>query len=96
MRNNHPRSRRWFLGLWDYVNRAMPFDHPSTLTPDEVYSATAYVLFLNGIVGGQDLFNETTLPKVQMPNRNGFVGDPRPDIPLKKKLRRPSGLPEAS
>ena len=37
--------------LWDYINRAMPFDHPSTLTPDEVYSAAAYVLFLNGIVG---------------------------------------------
>jgi len=71
--------------LWDYINRAMPFDHPSTLTPDEVYSATAYVLFLNGVVGEQDLLDETTLPKVQMPNRNGFVADPRPDIPLKRK-----------
>jgi hypothetical protein len=70
--------------LWDYINRAMPFDHPSTLTPDEVYSATAYVLFLNGVVGEQDLLSETTLPKVQMPNRNGFVADPRPDIPTKK------------
>ena len=71
--------------LWDYINRAMPFDHPSTLTPDEVYSATAYVLFLNGIVGEQDVLDETTLPKVQMPNRNGFVVDPRPDVPLKRK-----------
>jgi len=71
--------------LWDYINRAMPFDHPSTLTPDEVYSATAYVLFLNGVVGEQDWLDETTLPKVQMPNRNGFVADPRPDIPLKRK-----------
>jgi cytochrome c len=70
--------------LWDYINRAMPFDHPSTLTPDEVYSATAYVLFLNGIVGEQDVLNQTTLPKVQMPNRNGFVADPRPDLPRKK------------
>ena len=71
--------------LWDYINRAMPFDHPSTLTPDEVYSAAAYVLFLNGIVGEQDTLDQATLPKVQMPNRNGFVSDPRPDVPAKKR-----------
>ncbi len=71
--------------LWDYINRAMPFDHPSTLTPDEVYSAAAYVLFLNGVVGEQDVLNEATLPKIQMPNRNGFVTDPRPDTPIKRK-----------
>ena len=71
--------------LWDYINRAMPFDHPSTLTPDEVYSAAAYVLFMNGIVGENDVLDQTTLPKIQMPNRNGFVADPRPDTPLKKK-----------
>jgi len=71
--------------LWDYINRAMPFDHPSTLTPDEVYSAAAYVLFLNGIVGEQDRLDQTTLPKVQMPNRNGFVSDPRPDVPIRKR-----------
>jgi len=71
--------------LWDYINRAMPFDHPSTLSVDEVYSAAAYVLFLNGIVGEQDVLDQTTLPKIQMPNRNGFVSDPRPDVPLKKK-----------
>ena len=71
--------------LWDYINRAMPFDHPSTLTPDEVYSAAAYVLFLNGIVSEQDVLDQNSLPKIQMPNRNGFVADPRPDIPLKKK-----------
>ena len=73
--------------LWDYINRAMPFDHPSTLTPDEVYSAAAYVLFLNGIVGEQDMLNEATLPKVQMPNRSGFVADPRPDIPDRKRIK---------
>jgi mono/diheme cytochrome c family protein len=71
--------------LWDYIHRAMPFDHPSTLTPDEIYSATAYVLFLNGLVGEHDVLTETTLPKVQMPNRNGFVADPRPDIIRKPK-----------
>ena len=70
--------------LWDYINRAMPFDHPSTLTPDEVYAATAYVLFLNGIVAEQDVLDQKTLPKIMMPNRNGFVPDPRPDLPKKK------------
>jgi S-disulfanyl-L-cysteine oxidoreductase SoxD len=71
--------------LWDYINRAMPFDHPSTMTTNEVYSTTAYLLFMNGIVGEQDVLSETTLPQVKMPNRNGFVPDPRPDMPLKKK-----------
>jgi cytochrome c len=66
--------------IWDYIRRAMPFDHPGTLTPDEIYATTAYLLFLNGIVGEQDVIDETTLPLVKMPNRDGFVGDPRPDI----------------
>jgi S-disulfanyl-L-cysteine oxidoreductase SoxD len=71
--------------LWDYIRRAMPFDHPGTLTPDELYSVTAYVLFMNGIVGEQDALNQTTLPQVKMPNRDGFVADPRPDVPVAKK-----------
>jgi cytochrome c len=71
--------------LWDYIRRAMPFDHPGTLTADELYGVTAYVLFLNGIVGEQDALNQTTLPQLKMPNRDGFVADPRPDIPLRKK-----------
>jgi mono/diheme cytochrome c family protein len=71
--------------LWDYVRRAMPFDHPGTLTTDDVYGATAYLLFLNGIVGEHDVLNETTLPQVRMPNRDGFVPDSRPDVHRKKK-----------
>ncbi len=71
--------------LWDYINRAMPFDHSGTLTPDEVYAVSAYVLFLNGIVGEHDVLNQTTLPQVKMPNAKGFVVDPRPDVPVKKK-----------
>jgi cytochrome c len=71
--------------LWDYIRRAMPFEHPGTLTTDEVYGATAYVLYMNGIVGENDVLDETTLPRVKMPNRNGFTSDPRPDVPLKKK-----------
>jgi mono/diheme cytochrome c family protein len=65
--------------LWDYVRRAMPFDHPGTLPVDAVYSVTAYVLYLSTIVGENDVIDQTTLPKVKMPNRDGFVRDPRPD-----------------
>ena len=71
--------------LWDYIRRAMPFDHPGTLTADEIYAATAYVLFLNGLVSEQQELSAETLPKVTMPNRNGFVVDPRPDVPVKQR-----------
>ena len=66
--------------VWDYINRAMPFDHPRSLLADDVYSVTAFVLFLNGVVAETAEFNEKTLPKVVMPNRNGFVPDRRPDV----------------
>jgi cytochrome c len=59
--------------LWDYINRAMPFDRPGTLTPDEVYAVTAYVLRLNDIVSDRDVLSPATLPQVIMPNRDGFV-----------------------
>ena len=59
--------------LWDYINRSMPYDRPGTLSTDEVYAATAFVLYLNGIVGAADSLTETTLPRVQMPNRDGFI-----------------------
>jgi cytochrome c len=65
--------------LWDYINRAMPYERPGTLTPNEVYAATAYVLHLNGLVGERDILSRTTLPQVRMPNRDGFVPDARPD-----------------
>jgi len=66
--------------LWDYVNRAMPFNRPGTLTHDEVYAVSAYVLFLNDLVGEKQVLNAKTLPRVRMPNRDGFVSDPRPDV----------------
>jgi mono/diheme cytochrome c family protein len=66
--------------LWDYVNRAMPFDRPGLLEPSEVYAAVAYVLNLNGIVEADQVIDATSLPKVKMPNRDGFVADPRPDV----------------
>ncbi len=66
--------------LWDYVNRAMPFDQPGSLTSDEVYAAVAYVLFLNDLVDEQDPVDADSLPRIEMPNRAGFVDDPRPDV----------------
>ena len=66
--------------VYDYINRAMPFNAPQSLKPDEVYAITAYLLFLNGIVGESERMDAQSLPKVRMPNRNGFVFDPRPDI----------------
>ena len=70
--------------VFDYVRRAMPYDQPGTLKPDEIYSVVAFVLNLNGIVGVNDEMNATTLPKVKMPNRDGFVLDKRPDIKAKR------------
>jgi len=55
-----------------YVRRAMPYDKPKSLTNDELYAVTAYVLRLNGLVGADDVINALTLPKVRMPNRDGF------------------------
>ena len=66
--------------LWDYVRRAMPFDAPRSLSDDEVYAVSAYVLFRNDIIGENDAMNEQTLPQVKMPNRDGFYPDPRPDV----------------
>ena len=68
--------------LWDYVNRAMPFDRPSSLSSDAVYGVVAYVLFLNGIVEETDILDATSLPRIRMPNRDGFIADPRPDVTL--------------
>jgi cytochrome c len=66
--------------LYDYINRAMPFQAPQSLSPNEVYAITAYVLFLNGIVAEADVLDAARLPRVEMPNRRGFVPDPRPDL----------------
>jgi cytochrome c len=70
--------------LWDYINRAMPFDKPGLLQPSEVYAAAAYILNLNGIVADDAVIDATSLPRVRMPNRDGFVADPRPDVAGKK------------
>lgn len=63
--------------LYDYTFRAMPFMQPGTLTPDETYAVTAYILSLNKIVGDDAVMDAATLPKVQMPARHRFVIDNR-------------------
>jgi S-disulfanyl-L-cysteine oxidoreductase SoxD len=70
--------------VFDYVRRAMPYDQPGTLQPDEIYSLVGFILNANGIVAENDEMNATTLPKVKMPNRDGFLLDHRPDIKAKR------------
>ncbi|MCJ2079657.1 cytochrome c [Methylobacterium sp. E-016] len=67
--------------LFDYVRRAMPFDAPQSLTPDEVYAVSAYLLHRNGILPEQAGLDADSLARVVMPNRDGFTTDPRPDLP---------------
>jgi S-disulfanyl-L-cysteine oxidoreductase SoxD len=59
--------------LFDYVRRAMPTTAPKSLTDDEVYAVSAYVLQLNGIIPQDAVMNAQTLPQVKMPNRDGFI-----------------------
>jgi mono/diheme cytochrome c family protein len=65
--------------LFDYIRRAMPMDRPQTLTNDETYALSAYLLNLNGLVPANAVMDAKTLAAVQMPNRNGFIVDDRPD-----------------
>jgi len=59
--------------LFDYIRRAMPYDHPESLSADEVYAVTAFVLNLNDIAPENARLDAHNLPKIRMPNRNGFV-----------------------
>src|SRR5438067_10712338 len=61
--------------LFDYVRRAMPLNNPLSLSDDEVYAVSAYVLHINGIFGEDVAMNAQTLPQVRMPNRDGFISD---------------------
>jgi S-disulfanyl-L-cysteine oxidoreductase SoxD len=81
--------------LWDYTRRAMPYANPGTLKTDEVYALTAYILYLNGIVREEQVLDEKSLPRVKMPNRDGFYPDARPDlrpvkVPAQTKSSKPS------
>ena len=70
--------------VWDYIRRTMPYQKPGSLTVDQTYSLTAFILFMNGIVDEKTDFSERNLARVKMPNRDGFIPDPRPDIPARK------------
>jgi S-disulfanyl-L-cysteine oxidoreductase SoxD len=59
--------------IFDYVRRAMPYLQPHSLTDDEVYAVTAYLLHLNGIIGENDEMTARTLPGVKMPNASNFI-----------------------
>jgi S-disulfanyl-L-cysteine oxidoreductase SoxD len=71
---------------WDYINRAMPVPRPGTLTHEEVYPVTAFLLYRNGIIKEDEVMDATTLPKVEMPNRNGFI----PAVPVYPPEKKPS------
>jgi S-disulfanyl-L-cysteine oxidoreductase SoxD len=59
--------------VFDFIRRAMPWTAPKSLTDDEVYATTAYILRLNGIIDDNDVIDAKTLPQVRMPNRDGFI-----------------------
>ena len=66
--------------LWDYINRAQPFPAPHSLSANDVYALTAYILNLNDVVDNNFVADRNSLPKVKMPNRGNFSWrDPRPD-----------------
>jgi S-disulfanyl-L-cysteine oxidoreductase SoxD len=66
--------------VFDYIRRAQPFNKPGSLTNEEVYALTAWLLFKNKTIAADQVIDAETLPKVRMPNRDGFVPDPRPDV----------------
>lgn len=68
--------------LFDYVKRAMPFSAPGSLSDEEVYSVVAYILSEAKIIKPTDMIDAQTLPKVAMPNRDGFIPDARPELQL--------------
>ncbi len=83
-----PEVRRTIGSYWqhapavfDYIRRAMPYAAPQSLSNDEYYAITAYVLYLNELVANDAVMDRESLPRVAMPNRDGFVLEGRPDTP---------------
>lgn len=66
--------------LFDYIRRAMPQNAPQSLSDEDVYAVSAYVLNLNGLVGADATLDAQSLAAIKMPNRDKFVGDARPDV----------------
>ena len=65
--------------LFDYIRRSMPMDRPQSLNANEVYALSAYILQLNGLIPDNAVMDQNSLSRVQMPNRDGFIVDDRPD-----------------
>jgi S-disulfanyl-L-cysteine oxidoreductase SoxD len=75
--------------VWDYINRAMPLNREGTLTPDEVYSLTAYLLFINEVIPEDQALDQQSLPKIKMP-----IGDNYASLPdWKPRTKRLPGYP---
>jgi S-disulfanyl-L-cysteine oxidoreductase SoxD len=70
--------------LFDYIKRAMPFSAPGSLTDDQVYSVVAYILSESHVIKPTDVIDAESLPKIAMPNRDGFIPDDRPELELYK------------
>jgi S-disulfanyl-L-cysteine oxidoreductase SoxD len=66
--------------LFDYIRRAMPMNAPQSLSNQEVYALSAYILNLNGLAADNATLDAKSLAAIKMPNRDGFVSDPRPDV----------------
>ena len=93
--NAEPNVDPWSLGrvlpirspyattVWDYINRAMPLNGEGTLTADEVYALTAFLLYKNDVIPEDEVLDAQSLPKVKMPNREGFAPLPewKPGMP---------------
>lgn len=75
--------------LWDYVHRSMPFGNAQSLTNDEVYAITAYILFVNDLVADDFVLSKDTFAEVEMPNAEGFVVDDRDAVELPAFIREP-------
>ena len=75
--------------IWDYINRAMPLNNEGSLTADEVYALTAYLLYINELIAEDEVLDAESLPEVQMPNRDEFA--PLPD--WKPRAPRAPGYP---
>ena len=70
--------------VWDYIHRAMPLNQPGSLSADDTYAVTAFLLNRNKIIETNQVISNETLPKVLMPNRDGFIPDARPDTQNKR------------
>ncbi len=73
--------------VFDYIYRAMPFGNAQSLSPDEVYAVTAYILYLNEIVAEDFELSKSNFTSIKMPNEKNFFADPRPDTPSRSKKK---------